>query len=267
MCRAGLVDVVLVGDLFRLSRDLRNSLNFEHELQQLGVQVVDLDNPHAEEHVKQLNYWLGGWQRAQIRRVTHRGILAVAEAGYWPGGVAPFGWRIIPAADNPKRKLPALDDAEAATIRAAVAMVVDDGLTCYQAARRLNALGHFPRKQARWTNQNLRRMLQRDHLAGSWTLHKDGRDIPIQGPAIIDADRMALLRKTLDVSTTIRPGNRVYPLTGRVVGLCGQPYTGTYRPDRNLRQYECRTNDAIHNDSGRRCWCCRIEAGWLEHTV
>jgi DNA invertase Pin-like site-specific DNA recombinase len=85
MCRAGLVDVVMVGDLSRLSRDLRNSLNFEHELQQLGVQVVDLDNPHAEEHVKQVNYWLGGWQRAQIRKVTHRGVLAVAKAGYWPG--------------------------------------------------------------------------------------------------------------------------------------------------------------------------------------
>jgi len=267
MCRAGLVDVVVVGDLSRLSRDLRNSLNFEHELRQLGVEVVDLDNPHAEEHVKQLNYWLGGWQRAQIRRVTHRGILAVAEAGYWPGGVAPFGWRIIQAPDNPKRKLPALDDAEAATIRAAVAMVIDDGLTCWEAAKRLNALGHFPRKQARWTNMNLRRMLQRDHLAGTWTLRKDGREIPISGPAIIDTDRMTLLRKTLDVSATIRPGNRVYPLTGRVTGLCGQPYNGTYRPDRNLRQYECRTNDAKFDGSGRRCWCRRVEAGWLEQTV
>jgi site-specific DNA recombinase len=49
LCRAGLVDVVVVGDLSRLSRDLRNSLNFEHELHQLGVEVIDADNPNADE--------------------------------------------------------------------------------------------------------------------------------------------------------------------------------------------------------------------------
>jgi DNA invertase Pin-like site-specific DNA recombinase len=266
-CRAGLVDVVVVGDLFRLSRDLHNSLNFEHELQQLGVQVVDVDNPHAEEHVKQLNYWLGAWQRGYIRKNTHRGILAVAEAGYWPGGPPPFGWRTAPAPDHPKRKVVVLDEAKAATIRKAVELALDDGLTCYQAARRLNALGHFPRKGGRWTNIALRRLLRRGHFAGEWTFHKDGRDFTIRGPEIITAERLLELRKVLDSTATVRPGNRVYPLTGRVTGRCGQPYTGNYRPDRNLRQYECHTNHARFNGTGRRCRCPRVEADWLEETV
>ncbi len=268
MCRAGLVDVVVVGDLSRLSRDLRNSLNFEHELQQLGVQVVDLDNPHAEEHVKQLNYWLGGWQRAQIRKVTHRGVLAVAEAGYWPGGRPPFGWKIAPARDNPERKMVVRDEAEAATIELAVKMVVDEGLSCWEAARRLNALGRSRRTGARWTAVHLARMLRRDDLAGEWTLHTDSGDFTIRGPEIISPERMREVRKALaDRATGPRPGRRVYPLSGRVTGPCGQAYTGTYRNNRDLRQYECPSNTAKFDGTDRRCWCPRVEAYWLERTV
>jgi hypothetical protein len=64
MCRAGLVDVVVVGDLSRLSRDLRNSLNFEHELRQLGVEVIDADNPNADELARMFSYLQNHWMRA-----------------------------------------------------------------------------------------------------------------------------------------------------------------------------------------------------------
>jgi site-specific DNA recombinase len=268
MCRAGLVDVVVVGDLSRLSRDLRNSLNFEHELQQLGVQVVDLDNPHAEEHVKQLNYWLGGWQRAQIRKVTHRGVLAVAKAGYWPGGRPPFGWRIVPARDNPERSMVVRDEAEAATIELAVKMVVDEGRSCWDAAGRLNALKRFRRTGARWTAVHLARMLRRDDLAGEWTLHTDSGDFTIHGPQILSPDRMRQVRKVLaDRAKGPRGSIRVYPLSGRVTGPCGGAYTGTSRNDRELRQYECHTNHSRFDGTGRRCWCPRVQADWLERTV
>src|SRR6266540_2393544 len=83
MCRAGLVDVVVVGDLSRLSRDLRNSLNFEHELRQLGVEVIDADNPNADELAWMFSYLQNHWMRDQIRKNTHRGILAAAQQGYW----------------------------------------------------------------------------------------------------------------------------------------------------------------------------------------
>jgi DNA invertase Pin-like site-specific DNA recombinase len=272
MCRAGLVDVVVVGDLSRLSRDLRNSLNFEHELHQLGVEVIDADNPNADELARMFSYLQNHWMRDQIRKNTHRGILAAAQQGYWGVCVPPFGWRTAEAPDNPKRKVVVLHEAEAATIRKAVELIVDKRLTCWEAAKELNALGLRPRKGTRWTNTSLRYVLKSGHLAGDWMLRKhdlDGtlRDFPIRGPQIITPDRMRELREALDTTARARPGNRVYPLTGRVTGPCGQPYTGTYRPDRHLRQYECRTNQSVFNDTGNRCWCPRIEAGWLETTV
>ncbi len=32
---------------------------------------------------------------------------------------------------------------------------------------------------------------------------------------------------------------RVYPLSGRTYGACGQHYIGTYRRDRDRRNYRC----------------------------
>jgi DNA invertase Pin-like site-specific DNA recombinase len=270
MCRAGLVDVVVVGDLSRLSRDLRNSLNFEHELRQLGVEVIDADNPNADELERMFSYLQNHWMRDQIRKNTHRGILAVAEAGYWPVGTAPFGWQILPAPDNPKRKIVLLHEAEAATIRKAVELVVDEGLSCWKAASRLNALGYFPRHSARWNNVSLRWMLKSTHLAGEWVLRKAGREIPVGGPEIISAERMAQLRKALDATAKVRRGNRVYPLSGRVFGGCGVPFNGIYRNDYghwNQRRYECRYNDAKFEGTGKRCYCRRVDADWLEETV
>jgi site-specific DNA recombinase len=270
-CRAGLADVVLVGDLSRLSRDMRNSLNFEHELRQLGVQVIDVDNPNADELAKMFSYLQNHWMREQIRRNTHRGILAVAEAGYWPVGTAPFGWRIVPAPDNPKRKIVVEHEAEAATIRKAVELVVDERLSCWEAAQRLNALGHSPRNSARWNNVSLRWILRRnEHLAGEWVLRKAGREIPIRGPAIISAERLRELRKALQSTAKVRSRNRVYPLTGRVFGGCGVPFNGLYRDDRghrNQRRYECRYNDAKFDGTDRRCYCRRVDADWLDETV
>jgi hypothetical protein len=80
------------------------------------------------------SYLQNHWMRDQIRKNTHRGILAVAEAGYWPVGTAPYGWRIVAAPDNAKRKTVVLDEAEAATIGKAVELVVDEGLSCWKAA-------------------------------------------------------------------------------------------------------------------------------------
>jgi DNA invertase Pin-like site-specific DNA recombinase len=270
-CRADLADVVLVGDLQRLSRDMRNSLNFEWELEQLGVKVIDIDNPHADELAKMFNYLQGHWERQQIRKRTRRGILAVAEAGYWPVGTAPFGWRIVPAPDNPKRKIVVEHEAEAATIRKAVELFVDERLSCWEAAKRLNALGHLPRNSTRWNNVSLRWILRRnEHLAGDWVLRKAGREIPVRGPAIISPERLEELRKAMTTTARVKNGNRVYPLTGRVVGACGAPYHGLYRNDRghrNQRRYECRYNDAKFEGTDRRCYCVMVDADWLEQTV
>jgi DNA invertase Pin-like site-specific DNA recombinase len=274
-CRAGLVDVVVVGDLSRLSRDMRNSLNFEHEFDRLKVQVIDVDNPNADEMARMFTYLQGHWQRQQIRKATHRGILAVAEAGYWPGGRPPFGWRIAPASDHPKRKIAARNDREAETIELAVQMILD-GRSCWETVQALNAQGRTTREDARWSVPGLARMLRRDNLAGEWTIRTDAGDFTIKGPEIIPPERLRRVRQMLaDRARAWRPTWNVYPLSGRVVGLCrqthasGKPvtYHGTYRNDTGRRFYECSTNNARHDGTGRRCWCPAIDADWLEETV
>lgn len=113
-------------------------------------------------------------------------------------------------------------------------------------------------------------MLKGSHLAGEWVLRKAGREIPIRGPAILSAERMTQLQQALDSTAKVRPGNRVYPLTGRIFGACGVPFNGIYRNDRghrNHRRYECRYNDPKFDGTDKRCYCRRVDADWLEATV
>lgn len=268
LCRAGGVDVVIVGDLFRLSRDMRNSLNFEYELDRLGVQVIDLENPNADEVARMFSYMQGHWMRREIRKNTQRGIRATAEAGYWVASPPPFGWRIAQAPDHAKHKVLELDEDEAETVRLAVALVVDEGLSCWEAAKRLDALRRASRTGTRWTNTNLKWMLQRDCLSGTWVFARRGANpTPISIPPILARERHDQLRRTLSAqSTGARPSSRAYALTGLVFGLCGEPYNGSHQNGRN-RQYECRTNNSKYDGTGRRCHDKRINADWLEQTV
>ncbi len=271
MCRHALVDVVVVGNLSRLSRDLRNSLNFEHELAQLGVQVIDADNPNADEMARNFSYLQNHWFRQQVRKNTMRGVQATAEQGYWASGKPPFGWRLVKAPDHDKRKIPALNEAEAATLREAARLLVDEHVSCYEVAGRLNALRMLPRQGGRWTYNNVRRALRADYLSGTYTLRlmRDGQiqEHEIKGPEILPPDRVKQVRKVLaDTARGARPRDRVYPLSGRVTGPCGHTYIGIFRNDRELRQYRCRTNMPFAKLE-QRCTCPRVDAVWLEDLV
>lgn len=147
-------------------------------------------------------------------------------------------------------------------------MIVDQGLSCWEAAKRLNALGRASRTSAHWTNTNLKWMLQRDCLSGTWVFARRGqRSLPISIPPILSAERHEQLRRALaNQSTGSRPSSRPYPLSGMVFGVCGQPYNGSHQHGRT-RQYECRTNDAKYEGTGRRCHDKRINADWLEQVV
>jgi hypothetical protein len=270
MCRAGLVDVVVVGDLSRLSRDLRNSLNFEHELRQLGVEVIDADN-------RTPTHWRGCSHTSRTTGCGNR------SARTPTGASSPSPKQAI-GQSGPRRS--AGRSCQRLTIPSARS-------SCSMRPRRLRFA-----KLSNWS-------WTRDCLAGrpppdstrSDTSHatapagttsasagcskastSPGRGCcarrtarsPIRGPAIISAERMAQLQKALDGSAKVRSGNRVYPLTGRIFGACGVPFNGVYRNDRghwNHRRYECRYNDTKFNGTDKRCYCRRVDADWLEATV
>lgn len=69
---------------------------------------------------------------------------------------APFGPR-VEGTGRAARLV--LDEDEAATIRKAAALLLDDRRELPEVCRTLYALGHLPRKGGYWHTENLRKML------------------------------------------------------------------------------------------------------------
>jgi hypothetical protein len=87
-------------------------------------------------------------------------------------------------------------------------------------------------------------------------------------PEILSTDsHVALLDALARKATGPRPrsNQRVYPLSGRLVGLCGHEYTGVFRNDRGGRaQYRCK---CAQGRSAEVCTSRRVEAEPIEAVV
>ncbi|MGH8874076.1 MAG: recombinase family protein, partial [Acidimicrobiia bacterium] len=163
------------------------------------------------------------------------------------------------------------EGGEADTVRLAVELVLDHGVSCYEAAKRLNALGRGPRRAERWRHQNLRRVLKDPALAGRWAWGRrsdrvERVDVPI--PPVIEPDRWVLLQQALERTATGPKGQtRFYLLTGRLTAPCGERYTGVWRKDRERRYYRCYGSRADLRAADGPCGCGSLGADDVEQAV
>jgi len=271
-CRAGTIEAVVVTKLDRFSRSARHLLNAVGELDDLGVVFAAVHEAFDSSTAsgRMLRTLLGGvaeFEREQIRERSSSGLRKTAEQGRWPGGPPPFGFMI--AGEGRERRL-AIDEDEARTIRKAVSLMLDEGCTTWETAAALRALGAKTRKDTRWDHSNLRRTLQSETLDGRWRYSKSGQyqtggPIEVGIPAILTPARFVSLQKVLaSTSTGPRKNRHVYPLSGRLFGICGGPFHGVYRRDRQLRQYRCRGS---RPEAAVRCVDKRLMADDIEEVV
>ena len=207
-CRDGNVDVIVVAKLDRFTRSSRHLANAMAELEDLGVGFASLaesvDSTTASGRM--FRTLLGAFAEFERERITERmmeGHRRIIEAGGWTGGPPPFGYRAV--SSGTMKKLALDDGGEAETVRLAVSMVVDQGCSAYEAAKRLNALGKGPRRAARWSHQNLRRVLLDETIAGRWKWGKQSdrvETVTVPIPPIIDVDRFDDLQRVLALTAT-----------------------------------------------------------------
>jgi DNA invertase Pin-like site-specific DNA recombinase len=273
-------EVVVVAKADRLSRNHLDSLNLLRYFETLGVSVITPDGDligRTPEQRLQRNILgvIAEFEREQILRRTKAGLRATAAKGAWPGGPAPFGFRLAKSTDRSVGTRLEIDPSEATTIHRAVAIILDEGGSTLRAATELNALGLKPRRANRWTHGFLRRQLLDAPLSGEWEYGRTrGRAVPsgdpvkVPIPALMSPERHAALRDALAQTSTGRQATkrkRNYLLSGgRLTGPCGGSYHGIFRSDRRTAAYRCgnRMAEAEHP-----CSCRNLPADAVEEHI
>ncbi len=279
-CRASQIDIVLVAKLDRFSRDELTRLLIEREFRDCGVRRLALDVPFETEDTPESEMFsglLGNFAQYERKRIIERmargAHRSAAERGGWPTSRTPFGYR---HAEPGKDSRLIVDEHEAHIARLAAELLVDHGLSTGEVCRRLNDLGYQTPYGGEWSHQNLARKLQSRGLRGEFAWGKVERGVAtgkygdakqVRAEPILSEERWqavqdALTRRAYGTKEPDHP----YPLSGRLVCFCGEPYGGVWRHDRDLRQYRCRAAKWTATTAPR-CKAHRIEANWIEDIV
>lgn len=255
------IDVLVIEDTSRLTRDSEDWSYFEKRFSFYGVRVLAIDD--AYDSASESAQFIGAVQsanKAQQRRETAvktlRGLEERARAGFASGGVA-FGYRTVrvPYKGGEASQI-AIDDVAAAIVRDIFERYAL-GSSYREIVCDLNARGIAPpraskaRREQRWGLSTVRSILQNAAYSGAWSFGRRkwlrdpetrkrvprDREEPILTQhrpelAIVDPDTYARVRARLDGVRTLFTGRRTvpigathrYPLSGILAcEHCGKP--------------------------------------------
>jgi DNA invertase Pin-like site-specific DNA recombinase len=254
----GDVGGVLVVDESRLGRTTWVSTIIRDRFARAGVRlaipgrgVFDLTDPSTAFMAEILGSAASLEQKLRTQKMK-AGLRATAGAGYWPGGLAPYGYRLVPSDDGKHTKL-AINDEEAKVLRLVADLIVNKGYTTYSAATHLNGVGIRTRKSRPWRHPNLAGQLRKTHTTGLFLYDPKGESVPISIPAIFTQDEWDALRKAIRGEPRPHRLNRLYPLTGKgrvhLRCACGRNFYGfSDRSSKKGPRYECSGNEPTLGD-------------------
>lgn len=255
--RARRYDVLVIYDLDRFNRNLRDLLNLRYEFQQLGIPVWSIcDNLEMTscDEAAFIQVVLRGTysqiEREKIARRMREGREKTVRDGKYPGGLVPYGYR-----RNDDGYL-VVDDECAGVVRMIFGWATDAKMSGRAIARRLNAMG-IPSPKARlgkttvrrdgvrhtpkWTPGTVRYILRGKIYAGCWTYHSTNGEITIDVPTVIDEATWTEAQDTFKRNRRYtRPPTHRYLLRGLIRCQCGAAYCG--RPPRRRggpHSYRC----------------------------
>jgi DNA invertase Pin-like site-specific DNA recombinase len=162
--------VLVVAKRDRLARDVTLAGLAERMVEKRGASVRCADGNGngtgpADVLLKQILDAMAQFERAQIAMRTRAALRAKRGRGEAPGGVPPFGFRIVDGGPHPRssgRRLSVLE--ESATEQLVLARMValqDEGHGCSRIASALNAEGFLsPRTRKPWSRQGVWKVLR-----------------------------------------------------------------------------------------------------------
>lgn len=264
--RSGAFDVVLVYRLDRLARSLKLVHEIFDRLQQADVGLRSATEPFdtitaGGRLMMNILATFAQFERdVLIDRIT-AGVRTKAARGEWPGGQAPFGYKV---ADG---KTLEIIETEAAVVRRIFQMLDEERLGSIQIAERLNESGARTRTGQHWSFKRVLDVLRRPTYAG-WIVHHEDA-FEGKHPPIIDRETFDRVQTILDErgDATVRRVASEYVLTGLIrCAVCGRAVVGVSGHGRKekYRYYVC----SGRNEKGKiSCATTRIAADAAEQLV
>jgi site-specific DNA recombinase len=267
--RAGVIDVLLVYRVDRLTRSLRDLVTVLDDLDRAGVVFRSATEPFdtATAMGRMLVQMLGMFAQFKRDTIIDRVIAGMerkAAAGKWKGGRRPFGYRVDPATST---LVP--DAGEAAVVRLIFDAYTRNRLGGKAVASVLNEYGNRTTTGGLWSAHQVLRVLSSRVYLGELTFR--GITTASRHPAIIDEKAFAETQRILaargeDYSKRAANGSD-YLLTGLMrCPSCGKAMIGTRAHGRSriYRYYTCFTR--ARYDSAR-CHASRLDADAVEQAA
>ena len=171
------VNYVLVHKLDRFARNRYDSIKYKHLLRKKGVKVISASQPiigsgdPTEVLLEAMLEGMDEFYSLNLARESIKGMAENARNGWWNGGLAPIGYKLIQiqTPKGPKRKLE-VEDSEAALIRKIYSLYLKrNGVS--KIRNLLNAEGLMARKR-RFAKNLILDILRNEKYVGDMTFGK-----------------------------------------------------------------------------------------------
>ncbi|MEY9956617.1 recombinase family protein [Streptacidiphilus sp. MAP5-52] len=283
-------DVVVVPEERAIGRRGRAFWPWVWQLEDLGIFVAivkgDYDNTTEDGRSRMRKAQDAAEdERVLILDRTQAGVQEKAEAGGWPGGRPPYGYRIENQGRRGQSRI-VLDkgdeQAPYAILHRARQLIAHDGLTCGEIEQLLEAEGIPGAESDHWPPGSLRRILLGRPVQESRRLFRDpaspwirtdadgtplfGAPVEIKLEPIFSPQELHELNQALartDNQRLPRHDHAIHPLSRHVFALCGAHYTGLVHGRSRHRSYRCSGN---RTQAARtpKCGCPGLDADQLE---
>ena len=168
-CRLRRVGTVIIPSLDRLSRDVRIAENLFWRFQRYGVRVLIADMPTYDGRnrrdvlIRQIREAIAEDNRKEVIERLLKGRQQRVRNGHFPGGNAPYGYRI-----KKKKLVPHLTEAD---VVREIIRLNRNGTPAAQIVAILNAQGARRRNGTPWTARQVRAILSRRELYERGRIH------------------------------------------------------------------------------------------------
>ena len=277
-CENNEVDYFITWSTSRFARNMVEAKLNKDRLAKAGTMVeyctvkIDHKNESGFLHESILEIF-DEYHSIQVSVDTTRSMRKNAQEGYWNGGTVPFGYKVVKAEENPKRKRLVPEPVEAAIVNRIFKARLE-GLGFKTIAKNLND-AKITKRGKPWSSNSVHYLLSNEILLGKTVYgRRDGRgnEMPEESWIIINSHQPIVSQKTFDQAQqiTCSPDKKGgipksnWLLSGILIHQCGYPMNIEGATGRNkvYYYYSCSGGTKGINDCK-----CRLPASALEEFI